>query len=559
MAEPPKRGRASKPKTRSGCRTCKLRRVKCDETRPFCLRCTKSGWDCEGFQVFPKRTVPSQPLLPKSPVHIAPKRVIPKRLESTDILLIEPSSHPRFHIQEERRYFNVFQTKTAPELTGFFESKIWNRLILRSCHDELYAWHAVVAIGALHRTLELSNDPNQDAKAIKTHHTFALKQYGTALQYMRQVAQREMSEYRLRDTLISCLLTTCFESYIGNQEDALTQAQAGIDVLIHWSFNCATEDSCHKEDDMVSARQVSRRSKFIDDDLLGAFTRLDFQVMQFRGDSVKNRPLSTSYPAIPTKFESVTESRFFWDLIVRRVQQWHIVQHAAATEQISTLDFGENNTSENFKDPEFADRIERELEAYEEVTALWYDAFLPLFEESRKAPGSKMFIGANMMMVRYLPSRFAISRKAETSDTYADTYLDDYRTVVRLVREVLEDFSEVPTGQAVFGMDVNLVLSLFLVGTRCREPGVRREAIALLLKHPRREGLWDSLMAARVAGWLMEKEEEGMVDGRVPETARLRIVKNDFVLKERKAVLRCSKLVEGHEERVVLPDVTLTW
>ncbi|KAF8861635.1 hypothetical protein BDZ45DRAFT_740095 [Acephala macrosclerotiorum] len=412
--------------------------------------------DCEGYPAVHDRNAASKPPLPKHPVSILPRAALPKRIRSTKAL-IEPSLHLRFHREDERRYFNVFETKTAPELTGFFKSRIWNRLMLQASHEELYAWHAVVAIGALQRTLEIANCSN-DTTESKRHHTVTLKQYGIALKYMREV------------------------SYIGNQEDALTQAQAGVDVLTNWRFNCPKQD-----DDAASARKIAARSKFLDEDLIGAFTRLDFQVMQFK-DTVKGRPLSPQYPTIPPKFES-------------------------------------------------------ELVAYEEVTTLWYEKFKPLFEESRKKPGSKMFLGASMMMVRYIPSKFAISKKAPNCGVYADEYLEDYKTVNRLVREVLEEHTSLPPRKAAFG----------------RRHFSAEEAIALLVKHPRREGLWDSLMAARVATWLMEREEEEMVDGYVPETARLRIVKNNFVLKERKAVIRCSKLVEGCTERAVLSDVTLTW
>ncbi|EPS32070.1 hypothetical protein PDE_07029 [Penicillium oxalicum 114-2] len=32
-----------------GCRTCRRRRVKCDETKPLCTRCLKAGYQCEGY------------------------------------------------------------------------------------------------------------------------------------------------------------------------------------------------------------------------------------------------------------------------------------------------------------------------------------------------------------------------------------------------------------------------------------------------------------------------------------------------------------------------------
>ncbi|KAH6961972.1 hypothetical protein BKA56DRAFT_598155 [Ilyonectria sp. MPI-CAGE-AT-0026] len=33
-----------------GCNTCRKRRVKCDETKPTCLRCTKGGFECLGYE-----------------------------------------------------------------------------------------------------------------------------------------------------------------------------------------------------------------------------------------------------------------------------------------------------------------------------------------------------------------------------------------------------------------------------------------------------------------------------------------------------------------------------
>lgn len=44
----------------------------------------------------------------------------------------------------------------------------------------------------------------------------------------------------------------------------------------------------------------------------------------------------------------------------------------------------------------------------------------------------------------------------------------------------------------MFTMDMGPTWPLFLAGTRCRDPGVRDEAIRLLRENPRRDGLWDS-------------------------------------------------------------------
>ncbi|KAK3938205.1 fungal-specific transcription factor domain-containing protein [Diplogelasinospora grovesii] len=40
----------NKQKSRSGCRTCKLRRLRCDETKPACRNCTQKNFECPGYQ-----------------------------------------------------------------------------------------------------------------------------------------------------------------------------------------------------------------------------------------------------------------------------------------------------------------------------------------------------------------------------------------------------------------------------------------------------------------------------------------------------------------------------
>jgi hypothetical protein len=47
----PRATRASVPKVRSGCITCKRRHVKCDEAKPACQRCLKWQGTCEGYHL----------------------------------------------------------------------------------------------------------------------------------------------------------------------------------------------------------------------------------------------------------------------------------------------------------------------------------------------------------------------------------------------------------------------------------------------------------------------------------------------------------------------------
>lgn len=48
---------------------------------------------------------------------------------------------------------------------------------------------------------------------------------------------------------------------------------------------------------------------------------------------------------------------------------------------------------------------------------------------------------------------------------------------------------------------------MFIAARRCRDPIIRRRAVALLLNSRRREGRWDSLGAGLVAAECLKKEE----------------------------------------------------
>jgi hypothetical protein len=71
---------------------------------------------------------------------------------------------------------------------------------------------------------------------------------------MREISSQPYPD-RLRNTLMSPLLTTCFESYVGNQEVALSQAELGIDILLEYG------DECQKAavDDWTSLKTLENR------------------------------------------------------------------------------------------------------------------------------------------------------------------------------------------------------------------------------------------------------------------------------------------------------------
>jgi hypothetical protein len=128
----PKRTRESTSKVRTGCSTCKARRVKCDESKPICRRCTIGGRKCE------YNTARAAP---------PPRNVITVYLPRTQ-------SQPVFFVND--RGLDFFHQNLAAKLDGQFDSKFWSKLVLQLSHSEPSIRHAVSAISVIYQDVESS-------------------------------------------------------------------------------------------------------------------------------------------------------------------------------------------------------------------------------------------------------------------------------------------------------------------------------------------------------------------------------------------------------------------
>ncbi|PMD35658.1 hypothetical protein L207DRAFT_570152 [Hyaloscypha variabilis F] len=543
------RSRAVKSRVRSGCVTCK---------------CASAGYECDGYcyNTLARRSQ-SNPVLPTGS-NVKNLRVpIPrvKSLPSTE-LVVQPSVGPRFESEIEHRCFLTFQESAASQLSGYYPSLVWERVVLQACHEAPWARNLVVAIGALHRHQTQKPLPAQEAGQVdgererKSHYLFALQQYGTALGQLRHIsAQEPDSEARLRYALISALLTTCFETYIGNREGAITQAKAGIDLLLKWTKEKEpTADSM--VDDWTRVRRAAARSVYLDEDLLGAFHRLDYQLVLCKGlGPDRHRP--DSFPSASHPFTSVNEACSFWDLVVRRILHFHSVQ--SVSEQHNPKGYEDENASTiGTKGKVYPKHMLVEQHNFKMAAEQFFRYFDPIFKSSRRKPGTNEYLLANLVMIRALSCRAAVSRGPSESEMYSDAFLRDYMLIIDLAQELIEDANK-PLRKAVFNFDVTLGVSLFTVAHVCRDPKVRRSAIELLNRFPRREAWFDTLVAAKIATYIVTKEEKNMVHGFIPDKARLRLLRHETGPQKQWATIFCSKLVwkDGAVGREAIPPETI--
>jgi hypothetical protein len=106
-----------------------------------------------------------------------------------------------------------------------------------------------------------------------------------------------------------------------------------------------------------------------------------------------------------------------------------------------------------------------------------------------------------------------------------DVHIPAYTAAIELAEQIYGTGSmRIQHGRQsnAFLLDVEVVGPLYWICVKCRHPSVRRRGIAILRGMHRREGMWDSDIAAVVADRIVAVEEASLGDQELPsEEARV--------------------------------------
>ncbi|KAK2001498.1 hypothetical protein LX36DRAFT_653242 [Colletotrichum falcatum] len=228
-----KKTRTSKPKVRTGCKTCKIRRVKCDEARPICERCCKARITCDGYDT---RLTPGDTLaMEGKPKQNPAGTPAPSATAACRVLLRRPclNTNPvlgSFSHQQEVPYFDFFRHELINDLSGYSCSDFWSRIVLCEAMGRACVRHAVLAVAALSRGISSSlasastaNMPSAlfpwtTKSIVNAEHRFAIRHYVQALSMFRKEVNVAVGMPSPRAVLIMTILLLTFELLQGNME-----------------------------------------------------------------------------------------------------------------------------------------------------------------------------------------------------------------------------------------------------------------------------------------------------------------------------------------------------
>ncbi|KAG8407213.1 hypothetical protein J3459_010414 [Metarhizium acridum] len=201
------------PKVRTGCLTCKKRKVKCDETHPACNRCTSTGRTCDGY-------------MPPPPGCMSWDRLLSAPVPAS------PSPCPEAD-DPELRGLAFYQQIVAPALCGPLDSSFWTKLVAQMVHSEPATRHAVLAISWLYENFGdgVSSMPErgQTGAVDAGGHDCAIRHYNAAISHL--ISPQTSCPADLNTVLLVCILFTCIEFLRGDTESAISHSQHGISLL----------------------------------------------------------------------------------------------------------------------------------------------------------------------------------------------------------------------------------------------------------------------------------------------------------------------------------------
>ena len=387
-----------------------------------------------------------------------------------------------FDNDHERRFFDYFRSVAMPKSAKFFGSDFWGRRVLQISHSEPAVKHAVLALSSLHQQMEGNASSDWDKAS-----GYALRSYNKALGHTSRLLSTTGKD-NLEKGLIACALFIYYENMIGGYAFAQMHLQNGLRIL--------QEARGHQLNHTVPK------------DILQVFSRLDLQAMTF-SDSRSPYPFAKSTHRvfepgpIPSTFSSVNDAMNY------------LFEHM--TWVYLTCELYAIAAESNALNHENAANLVIMKSKSDMYTAKWDNAFgtfLDQLEHQGKLSLDLLYGSVILHIYRSL-----ITLVGDASFFPSELYYDNHHHLFERILTLVESLPEIskappdnchPTIQKSLSLELGIVMPLFHTAAKCRDPFLRRRAIAHLKTLNRREGIWDSFGAARVAETIMSIEEGGL-------------------------------------------------
>lgn len=464
-------GRIGHSKSKNGCIVCKIRRIKCDESRPHCKRCISTGRKCDYESSRPDDSsyIRRTSLASKEEsVHFTAERA-----------LSTPNAPAR-----ERRAFEFFVLRVTPALAGFLDADFWSAVVLQLSRSHTVVWDAVMAISCLYEHPQISDMPpippylqaKKKMPVSDVNHRMALHWYSRALSNMRnQLPQGEPVV-----TLCSCILFICIEIMQDNMEAALQLVEKGAQIISKLEILNASQNG-----------------------VAGAALLQDIIVPLFARQAALSTLFGANRTEVPIPVPSLQEVTSFRSLSGARSTLYGLIaEHLSflqevAQQVIEIADDAETKAAFHLKQQNLLSRLRA-----------WRSAFDNLMKASGGSDEPYKVSVASVFDMYHTALFIGTSVALDEDEMVYDRFTDRFERLVHIAPFAMRAiYGPDPSVTPPFTFENGVSFPLFIVTLKCRDPQIRRDALALLLKTPSMEGLHKPSYSARTAAELIAIEE----------------------------------------------------
>jgi hypothetical protein len=330
---------------------------------------------------------------------------------------------------QEYQYFKSFSDYTAVRLSDFFDSNLWSSTVLRACDSTIPIQRAATAVGAL----VFQGNPAADSNVEMLRREFAYREYAKAINLTHNSTNG--GDESIRTTLIACLLFASFELFNGYPETAATQIHSGISLIGEW---CAKDPK-------------DRGSVEVEDEIIEAFRRLDFQAMAYsdsRGVAYFEGSTSSAQEGILLYFRSLQEAKISLESLMRQAMKRVSMIHPTSN-QSSLMISG----SLALSDP-FNGTPQHSLEHAELVASFrrWEEAYGLVWDMAHKTEALHLFLGSTISRLQSLCTHLRNITKSTES-----LYTDELIEIMELSRKLLSHTIFIPTPEGNHSFDSNIM------------------------------------------------------------------------------------------------------
>lgn len=194
--------------------------MKCDEAKPSCQKCVKTGRTCDGYDS-PFRHVTGPPLPAKAPGKAT------KSYFKLDTTSKAPSEADAEEVDLLNRYFSTKTLFNVP-----LDCNDEARQVLEASATDPHVRHALASLRALRGDLETSGDVYVSIEQTTPKNDRALEQYCTSLAGVASnLAAPSPTPYHVRSTLLCCQLFISIEQVRGHFAVMAQHIIAGLEIL----------------------------------------------------------------------------------------------------------------------------------------------------------------------------------------------------------------------------------------------------------------------------------------------------------------------------------------